>query len=175
MSPALPTWLRHPSTRTQDIALVAVLSMPVVGTGIADAVQHDRPWLAVLAVISVGALLFRRRWPFAALIVIAASVIAANPNGATALPTLVVLYTIASTRPWRYSAFTIAFLVAGSVVDTAIDGGPMKVGDAVAFAVQCAAVAALGLYVGARRAAVDALRERADRLDRETRAASRVS
>jgi hypothetical protein len=123
----------------------------------------------------VGALLFRRRWPFAALIVIAASVIAANPNGATALPTLVVLYTIASTRPWRYSAFTIAFLVAGSVVDTAIDGGPMKVGDAVAFAVQCAAVAALGLYVGARRAAVDALRERADRLDRETRAASRVS
>jgi signal transduction histidine kinase len=167
VTPALPAWLRHPSARTQDIALVAVLAVPVVGTGIADAVQHDRPWLVALAVISLGALLFRRRRPFVALAVIAATVIAAQPNGATAFPVLVVLYTIASTRPWRYSAFAIAFLVAGAVVDTAIDGGPLKVGDAIAFAVQCAAVAALGLYIGARRAAIDALRERADRLDRE--------
>ena len=144
-----------------------MLSIPVVGTGTADAVHHDRPWLVVLAVLSVGALLFRRRWPFASLAVIAATVIAAKPDGATALPVLFVLYTIASTRPWRVAAITIAFLVAGSIVDTALDGGPMKVGDAVPFAVQCAAVAALGLYVGARRAAIEALRERADRLDRE--------
>jgi signal transduction histidine kinase len=167
VSPALPAWLRRPSTRTQDIALVAVLSIPVVGTGTADAVHRDRPWLVVLAVLSVGALLFRRRWPFASLALIAATVVAAKPDGATALPVLFVLYTIASTRPWRFAAITIAFLVAGSIVDTALDGGPMKVGDAVPFAVQCAAVAALGLYVGARHAAVEALRERADRLDRE--------
>lgn len=167
MSPALPAWLRHPSARTQDIALVAVLAVPVVGTGTADAVQHGRPWLALLAVVSVGALLFRRRWPFVALAVISAAVIAASPNGATAFPVLVVLYTIASTRPWRASALAIAILVAGSVIDTALDGGPLRVGDGIAFAVQCAAVAALGLYIGARRAAVEVLRERADRLDRE--------
>jgi signal transduction histidine kinase len=37
----------------------------------------------------------------------------------------------------------------------------------VAFAVQCAAVVALGLFFAARRATLDALRERAERMDRE--------
>jgi signal transduction histidine kinase len=167
VSPALPAWLRHPSDRTVDIALVAVLAVPVVGAGIADAVHHDRPWLAVLAAISVGALLFRRRWPYAVTAVIAACVIAASPNGATAFPILFALYTIASTRPRRASAVVVPILLAGSVLDAELDGNPLNVGDAIGFLVQCAAVVALGLYVAARRASMDALRERAERLDRE--------
>jgi signal transduction histidine kinase len=167
VSPALPAWVRHPSDRTIDIALVAALAVPVVGTGIGDAVQHDRPWLALLAAISVGALLFRRRWPYATVAVIAACVIAASPDGATALPILFALYTIASTRSRRASAAVVAILVAGNVLDAAIDGTPLKIGDTVGFLVQCIAVTALGLYVAARRASMDALRERAERLDRE--------
>jgi signal transduction histidine kinase len=167
VSLALPEWVRHPSDRTKDIALVAALAVPVVGTGIADAVQHDKPWLALLAAVSVAALLLRRRWPYATVAVIAASVIAASPNGATAFPVLFALYTIASTRPWRASAVVVAILVAGSVLDAVIDGTPLKVGDAVGFLVQCIAVVALGLYVATRRASLDALRERAERLDRE--------
>jgi signal transduction histidine kinase len=167
VSLALPAWVHHPSDRTKDIALVAALAVPVVGTGIADAVQHGKPWLAPLAAVSVAALLLRRRWPYATVAVIAASVIAASPNGATAFPVFFALYTIASTRSWRVSAVMVAILVAGSVLDAVIDGTPLKVGDAVGFLVQCIAVVALGLYVAARRASLDALGERAERLDRE--------
>jgi signal transduction histidine kinase len=167
VSLALPAWLRHPSDRTKDIALVAALAVPVVGTGIGDAVQHDRPWLALLAAISVAALLLRRRWPFAALAIIVGAVIAASPNGATKLPVLVALYAIASTRPWRASAIVVAILVAASLLDVLVDGSPVGVGDEIGFVVQATAVVAVGLYVAARRASIDALRERAERLDRE--------
>jgi signal transduction histidine kinase len=167
VSLALPAWLRHPSDRTKDIALVAALAVPVVGRGIADAGQHDRPWLALLAAVSVAALLLRRRWPFAALAIIVGAVIAASPNGATKLPVLVALYAIASTRPWRASAIVVAILVAASLLDALVDGSPVGVGDEIGFVVQATAVVAVGLYVAARRASIDALRERAERLDRE--------
>jgi signal transduction histidine kinase len=167
VSLALPAWLRRPSDRTKDIALVAALAVPVVGRGIADAARHDRPWLALLAVVSVGALLLRRRWPFAALAIIVAAVIAASPNGATKLSVLVALYAIASTRPWRVSAIVVAILVAASLVDALVDGSRVRIGDEIGFVVQATAVTALGLYVAARRASLDALRERAERLDRE--------
>jgi signal transduction histidine kinase len=167
VSLAPPAWLRHPSDRTKDIALVVLLAVPVVGRGIADAGQHDRPWLALLAAVSVAALLLRRRWPFAALAIIVGAVIAASPNGATKLSVLVVLYAIASTRPWRVSAIVVAALVAASLLDAAVDGSRVSVGDEIGFVVQATAVVALGLYLAARRATLDALRERAERLDRE--------
>jgi signal transduction histidine kinase len=167
VSLALPAWLRRPSQRTQDIALAAVVAVPVIGAGITDAIKLDRPQLAVLSVISVVALLFRRRWPFAVLAVTSAVTIAANPDEATALAVLVALYTIASTRPWRTTAVVTALLVAGDVVDILVDGSNLNVGPVIGFGVQCLAVVALGLYVGGRRTTLAALRERADRLDRE--------
>jgi signal transduction histidine kinase len=57
--------------------------------------------------------------------------------------------------------------VAGNVVNILVDGDDLNFGPVIGFAVQSAAVVAFGLFVGARRATLDALRERADRLDRE--------
>jgi signal transduction histidine kinase len=167
VSPALPEWLRRPSRRTQDIALAAVFAVPAIGTAIPEAIHDDRPWLVAIAVVAVLAVLFRRRWPFLALAAAAIGAIAANPDGAAALAVLVVLYTIASTRPWRTTAMVAALLVAGDTLDAVADGHSVNLGEVAAFAVQCAAVIALGLYVAARRATLEALRERAERMDRE--------
>ena len=167
MFPALPEWVRRPSERTKDIALAAVLAVPMIGTAVAEAVHDDRPWQVAIAVVAVLTVLFRRRWPFAALAVAAVGAIVAKPDGAAALAVLVVLYTIASTRPWRTTAVATAVLVAGNALDAVADGHPVYFGDMVAFAVQCAAAVALGLYFAARRATLDALHERAERMDRE--------
>jgi signal transduction histidine kinase len=167
VSPALPGWLRHPSHRTQDIALAAVFAVPAIGTAIPEAVHEDRPWLVAIAVVAVIAVLLRRRWPFLALSAAAIGAIAANPDGGAALAVLIVLYTIASTRPWRTTALVAVLLVAGDALDALADGHSVAPGDVAAFAVQCAAVIALGLYVAARRATLEALRERAERMDRE--------
>ena len=167
MSPALPGWLRHPSRRTQDIALAAAFAVPAIGTAIPEAIHNDRPWLVAIAVVAVFAVLVRRRWPFLALAAAAIGAIAANPDGGAALAVLIVLYTIASTRPWRTTALVAVLLVAGDTLDAVADGHSVSPGEVAAFAVQCGAVIALGLYVAARRATLDALRERAERMDRE--------
>jgi signal transduction histidine kinase len=167
VSPALPMWLRRPSDRTKDIALTGVLAVLVLGPAITHAVHKDRPYLIVLAVISVAATLFRRRWPFAVLGVTGLAAIAANPDAAIPLTVLVALYTIASTRPWRTAVLAWAVLMAGNVVNIVVDGDDLNAGSVIGFGVQCAAVVAIGLYFSARRATVGALRERADRLDRE--------
>jgi signal transduction histidine kinase len=167
VSLALPAWLRRPSDRTKDIGLAALVALPVVSTGIADATRLDKPLLVLMAVAAVAPLLVRRRWPLGALAATAAVAIATVPNGATALPVLVVLYTIATLRPWRIAAGASAFIVLGSLLNDVVDNHPVDVGGAIGVAVQCAAVVALGLYLAARRATLDALRERAERMDRE--------
>jgi signal transduction histidine kinase len=167
VSLALPAWLRRPSDRTTDIAVAALVALPVMAAGIQDAVKLDRPQLAVLSLVGVVALLFRRRWPFAVLAVTAAATIAANPNEALPFTVIVALYTVASTRPWRQTAIATALLVAANVLDIVADGTNLNAGPVIGFGVQCVAVAAIGLYVGGRRGTLDALRERAERLDRE--------
>jgi signal transduction histidine kinase len=164
---ALPAWVRRPSERTKDIALAAVLAVPMIGTAIPEAIHDDRPGQVAIAVVAVLTVLVRRRWPFAALAVAAAGAIVARPDGAAALAVLIVLYTIASTRPWRTTAVVTVLLVAGNALDALADGHPVYFGDMVAFAVQCAAVVAVGLFFAGRRATLDALHERAERMDRE--------
>jgi signal transduction histidine kinase len=165
--PALPAWLRHPSERTQDIALAAAFAVPAIGTAIPEAVHDHHPGQVAIAVVAVLAVLVRRRWPFLALAAAAIGAIVANPDGGAALAVLLVLYTIASTRPWRTTAAVGVVLVAGDAFDAVADGHSISVGDMVAFAVQCAAVIALGLFFAGRRATLAALRERAERMDRE--------
>jgi hypothetical protein len=119
---ALPAWVRHPSQRTKDIALAAVLAVPMIGTAIPEAVHDDRPWQVAIAVVAVVTVLIRHHWPFLALTVAAAGAIAAQPDGASALAVLVVLYTIASTRSWRTTVVVSAVVVAGNALDAAVDG-----------------------------------------------------
>jgi signal transduction histidine kinase len=58
-------------------------------------------------------------------------------------------------------------LVGGNVLNIVADGNDLNVGPVIGFGVQCVAVAAIGLFVGGRGATLAALRERAERLDRE--------
>jgi signal transduction histidine kinase len=167
VSLALPAWLRRPSHRTQDIALAAVLAVPMIAVGIGDATKHDRPWLIACGIVAPLCVLFRRNWTFLALAVAAVTAVVANPDGGAALAVLVLLYTVASTRPWRTTVAVAAVLVVGDALDAVVDGKTIDFGEVLAFAVQCAAVVGIGLYVAARRATLAALRERAERLDRE--------
>jgi signal transduction histidine kinase len=165
--PALPEWVRRPSDRTKDIALAALVAVPLMGAGITDAVKLDRPQLAVLSLIAVLAVLVRRRWPLGALAVTAAATIAADPDEATAIAVLVVLYHVASTQPRRTTAIATAALVAANVINIVVDGADLNAGPVIGFGVQCAAVVALGFYVATRRAVLAAAHERAERMDRE--------
>jgi signal transduction histidine kinase len=159
--------VRRPSERTKDIALAAVLAVPMIGSAIPEAIHDDRPGQIAIAVVAVLTILVRRRWTLPALAIAAAGAVVARPDGASALAVLVLLYTVASTRPWRTTALATAGLVAGDALDAVVDGQTVQVGDVVGFAVQCAAVVALGLFFAGRRATLVALRERAERMDRE--------
>jgi signal transduction histidine kinase len=148
-----------------DLIIVLVLAGPVIGV----ALGPDGHGLLTVA-LSLAALLSilaRRHHPLAALTVAAAAG-AVDPDAAPGLvPALVILYTIASRRPWPAPAPLAVAVVAASAVGELVSAHPERVSNALGGAVECAAAVALGLYVGARRAFIEALRDRADRADRE--------
>ena len=88
-------------------------------------------------------------------------------EGAFLFPVLTVLYTIASTRSWRATAGAAAAITVVPIAALAAAGQSWDIGQAAGPAVLCGVVIAIGLYSANRRASMDALRERAERLDRE--------
>jgi signal transduction histidine kinase len=164
MFPALKR-LRHPSPRQVDGAIVLVLAGPVLGVALGPG--GDRLSAFLLGLAALLSIFARRRYPLAALAV-ATLAGAINPDASPGIvPALVILYTIASRRPWPVSAPLGLAVVAASAVGELVSAHPEHVSNALGGAVECAAAVALGLYVGARRAYIDALRDRADRADRE--------
>jgi signal transduction histidine kinase len=167
MSPALPAWLGRPSPRVVDAGLAAFVGLAVVGSAVASGAEQDRTLLGLLfGVAAVLPLLFRRRWPFAALAAILAVAVSSPVDAQFALPIAAMIYTIGSTRSWEAT-----FAAAASVVATGLAyqlaGGNLSTGDLVSTGVLCAVTGGVGLYVGSRRASFEALRGRADRLHRE--------
>jgi hypothetical protein len=101
MSLALPAWLRRPSDRTKDVALAVLMAIIVVPTGIVEAVEHDQPLSALVAVAAVVPFWWRRTHPlpvFAALLLIG---LALRDEVILFIPAVVVLYQVAATRPGR--------------------------------------------------------------------------
>lgn len=168
VSLALPAWLSKPSHRLVDATLTVVVGVPVVATTIADAAADDRPLLGLLfGVAAVAPLLVRRRWPFAALAAVLAVAVSSPANGAFQLPLLVALYTIGSTRSWEATIAAVA-AVAGTVSVYRLAGGPdLNTEEVLGLCLFASFAAGLGLYIGDRRTSMEALRERAERLDRE--------
>ena len=166
MSLALPRWLRHPSERTKDVAITVLLAVPVVGTTIGAAIHHHEPWMVVFGVAVVLPLLWRRTRPLAALAAILAVGIAIRPEVFLA-PAVVVLYRIASTRPGRTITVSVGAVLAAVVVHRLVWASNLMVGHVIGPATVCGAAVALGLAAANRRAKMDTLRERAERLDRE--------
>jgi signal transduction histidine kinase len=168
VSLALPAWLGKPSPRLVDAALTAAVGVPVVATTVADAATDDRPLLgALFGVAAVAPLLVRRRWPFAALAAILLVAVSSPANGAFQLPLLVALYTIGSTRSWEATIAAVA-AVAGTVSVYRLAGGPdLNTEEVLGLCLFASFAAGLGLYIGSRRTSMEAMRERAERLDRE--------
>jgi signal transduction histidine kinase len=168
VSPALPAWLGNPSSRLVDAAVTVVVGVPVVATTIADAAADERPLLGLLfGLAAVAPLLVRRRWPFAALAAILAVAFSSPADGAFELPVLVAVYTIGSSRSWEATAAAAAAVVAAAAVYEVAGGPDLTTEDVLGLALLCSIAAGLGLYVGSRRTSMEALRERAERLDRE--------
>jgi signal transduction histidine kinase len=165
MSSARLTRLRHPAPWVADLIIVLVLAGPVIGVALGPGGDGlSTVGLSLAALLSIFA---RRHYPQTALAV-ATLAGAVNPDAAPGLvPALVILYTIASRRPWPAPAPRALAVVAASAAGELVSAHPEHVANALGGAVECAAAVALGLYVGARRAFIDALRDRADRADRE--------
>jgi signal transduction histidine kinase len=162
VSPAVPSWLRHPSPRTVDISLallVAALSLP----GVVTAAQKEGQGLeaAIIGTFAVLPLLMRRQRPLLALALITVAVVLMPGDSAVPLPLMVALYTIGSLRSWE-TTIAAAGAVAAVAYAYLVLGGPnFGAGDFLGVLVLCLVASGLGLYVGARRARTIAQRERA--------------
>jgi signal transduction histidine kinase len=155
-------------------ALVTLFfSALVVVSVLASAIHDNQPVAVLLIPPALAALLLRRVRPREAL-VLAVVVVSVTPGDrALVLPVMAVLYAIAVRAPWRLAAATGAAAAAVAIIGGVVwgsgnvtDHGGLP-GYAIGLAASCAAAVAVGLYVGAQRRVRDALRERAERLDRE--------
>jgi signal transduction histidine kinase len=167
MSPALSDRLHRAAPWVADLALVLLAAGPVLGGTFARAPNSQEPWAALLGLLALGSILLRRRQPLAALGVTAVVGALLPEIGSAVIPALVILYTIASKRPWPFPAGPALAVVAGNIVGYLASAHPGHVDGSIGVAVECAAAVALGLYVGARRTSGAALRDRADLADRE--------
>jgi signal transduction histidine kinase len=159
---AVPSWLRKPSHRVQDIGLTLLVALLIVPGTIADASHHDKALLAaIFTVAAVVPLLWRRRWPFAALAAITFVVVVTPVDGPFAIPLAVVLYTIGAHRSWDATIASAGAVMAVGVVYRLAGGPQFSNGDLVGLGLLCAVACGLGLYVGHRRERTVALRERA--------------
>jgi signal transduction histidine kinase len=162
------------SSRRSEAGFAVLIALAVVASLIVRVGEGETPLVLLLALPALAAVRLRRDRPLEAL-ALAVAVNAALPdNRALVFPVLLVLYTSASRRSW--STLRLGALALGAVVVAIIawlawgsrgTGGESVLGYVIGNSAQAAASVALGLYVGARRRVVDALHERAERLDRE--------
>jgi signal transduction histidine kinase len=164
---ALPVRLPARSPRLTDLAVAAVLALPVMGSLIARATRRDEPLVLLVGLVALAAIFLSRRRPVLALIVALAAAAALPGVGPLLLPALVVLYSIATSeaRPTAVATGVVVALVA--ILSKVVAGSGDLVNHAIGDSAGCAAAVALGLYVGAQRRVVVALRDRTERLDRE--------
>jgi signal transduction histidine kinase len=167
VSPALPARLGRPSPHLVDAGVAVLVGIPVVGSAVASGANHGRVALGlVFGVAGVLPLLVRRSRPFAALAAVLAVAVASPVDAQFALPIAVLLYTIGAMRSWEAT-----FAAASSVVVTGLvyrlAGGNLTTSDLLSTALLCAVSGGVGLYIGSRRTSYEALRERAERLQRE--------
>jgi signal transduction histidine kinase len=168
VSLALPAWLGRPSSRVVDVGLAALIGLPVLVSAVSSGADEGRTAVGVLfGVAAVLPLLFRRRWPFGSLVALLAVAVTSPVDAQFGLPIAAMLYTVGSQRSWE-ATFAATALVVATGFAYQIAGGPdLSTADLLATALLCVVAGGIGLYVGDRRAGMEALRERAERLDRE--------
>ena len=155
-------WLRrHP------VLVDALLAIAVGAIYVADAVYHHRYVLGLaLALIQAGALLVRRRWPLAVLALVTLGALGTAIAYRTVVPLsgAVAVYTVAVYESRRRSGWATAGALAAMVAATVRSTDYASL-------VFFVAAWILGENLRTRRAYLNELEEKADRLERE-RAAS---
>ncbi|HWH12373.1 MAG TPA: histidine kinase [Solirubrobacteraceae bacterium] len=168
MSPALVQRVRHPAPWTIDLAIALLLAGPVLGTAIGRASGGPPQVLdGLLGLGAIATIFARRAQPILALAVAIGIGIVLPDVGTGVVPGLVILYTLATRQPWPAPALPAIAVVLATAVAKLVSTHPERVVSSIGIAVECSAAVALGLYTGARRTTLDALRDRADRADRE--------
>jgi signal transduction histidine kinase len=158
---SLPSWLRKPSPRAQDIGLTLLVIVLVLPGTVASADPGDKWPTAALTALTALPLLVRRRWPFVTLGLITLAALVPPVDGAFTAPLLVALYTVGSTRSWEQTAAAAGAVVVVGAIFRIAGGAEFTDGDLFGLAFLCAIGSLAGLYVGTRRARAVALRERA--------------
>jgi signal transduction histidine kinase len=152
-------------------ALVAVaVALPgvvyVVAGATPESAHHD-PVLTLLAILLASApLAFRRVAPLATLAAILVVGLVVRDRWEVTLPALVAVYTIATMRS-RRDVILITGFAATVLILAPLLNGHIHLGPSVQRALSLGIAAAIGLYVGTRRRYMEALRQRADQLERE--------
>ncbi|MEA2220525.1 MAG: hypothetical protein QOJ35_3151 [Solirubrobacteraceae bacterium] len=150
-----------------DVVVTVLVALVALGVAIDDATRHDRLWVVAVAAATIAPLIVRQRWPLVALAAILAAGLGLPPGVLVELPAAVVVYAIAARGGWRPAAVASVAVVLARIAETLLWGDAPSLDDVVSPALMCAAAVAYGLYLGARRVTMDALVERAERLDRE--------
>jgi signal transduction histidine kinase len=158
---ALPSWLRKPSPRVQDIGLTLLVIVLVLPGAVSSADPGDKWSVAVLTVVTALPLLIRRRWPYVTLGLITLGALIPPNDGAYTAPLLVALYTIGSTRSWEQTAVAVGGVIAVGGIYRLAGGAQFTDGDLFGLAFLCVVGSGAGLYVGTRRARTVTQRERA--------------
>jgi len=167
MSWAPPAWLRRPSERSVDVALTGVVAIPVLAGSFGSAQARQHPLLGLLGLLPVLPLLIRRQRPVVALALVLLTGFLVPGQGSFLLAALICLYTIAATHSARVTLAASVAAVAAFVLHRLVWERLGSAGDLPTPVIACAAAVALGRYSAARRASIAALRDRAERLDRE--------
>ena len=166
VSPALPAWLRRPSPLAIDLTLTLLIGLQAVGSGLGHGADEHKALVgALFGLVVTLPVAFRRRAPLIGLVVVIAGAIA-TPVEVSFQPSMVVLlYTIGSTRSWETTIAAVGGVVVTGAIYAAAGGS--DIGGIVGLALVSVVAAGIGLYIGNRRASMNALRERADQLARE--------
>jgi signal transduction histidine kinase len=168
-----------PHVVSEGLLLALVAALAALSTLLA------RDQVPVQVGLLIGALpllvLWRRRdAPVLVLLLVevlaAPSRVLAGANGPAELAVLVAIYTVATRRPVRTVMAVVALDAAAMAALLAVGAGTVTMPVEVIGQVSAATVAALlGLYVRSRRATEQALRERAERLEREREMTARAA
>ncbi|MHC3470644.1 sensor histidine kinase [Streptomyces sp. 7R007] len=174
-----PWWWARWRSAVLDVALATASALECAFEGIRFARDAGVPVAAgiIFGVLAGSALLFRRKWPIAVVLVS----IAITPAQMGYLMGIVGLYTLAASElPRRIIGSLAGMSLVGMLIVMFVRvrqdmaHGDWKLGDwFVPFAAITTAIGMtappllLGLYVGARRRLMESLRERADSLERE--------
>ncbi|RFU88705.1 sensor histidine kinase [Streptomyces triticagri] len=174
-----PWWWQRRRSAVLDVGLAVASAIECAAEGVAFAGDAGVPTAVgvLFGLVAGSALVVRRRWPIASVLV----AIAVTPANMGMLLSVVGLYSLAASEvPRRITAVLAGMSVVGTLIVTFVRTqqdavrGDLEVGEWFVFFMAVAASLGLtappvllGLYVGARRRLMESLRERADSLERE--------